>query len=120
MEQDLALRVSSDRTEAMPLTRVLCQKLDSVCVSKKKLEEAESLLSTMPVDEFEEKLDHKVTRDVKAEYLDQYAESMVETLRLPTEEDREKVLEELKQMKFFAKNGGQETKMLDVSYGNHT
>ena len=96
------------------MTNALCQKLNNVSVGKRKLKEAESVLSTMPVDEFEEKLDHKVTRDVKAECLDEYAQSMVRTLRLPTEEDWKKVLEELKQPKFLRETGGQDKKMLDV------
>ena len=68
----------------MTMTNVLCQKLNNVSVGKRKLKEAESVLSTMPVDEFEEKLDHKVTKDEKAGCLDEYAQSMVRTLRLPS------------------------------------
>ena len=100
--------------------KVLCQKLADVSVSKGKLKEAESVLSTMLVDKFEEKLDHDVTRDVKAGSIDQYAESLVKTLRLPTEEDQEQVLEKLKQMKSTDADGGKDTRMLEVCYGNNT
>lgn len=42
-----------------------------------------------------------MTRDVKPECLDEYPQSLVRTLRLPTEEDWNKVLKELKQTKFL-------------------
>merc|ERR1719507_2288018 len=103
------------RLSAVSIDEAMGEKLAKVNVSKGKLKAAKNILSKLTTDDFEEKLDRDATRDVKPECLDEFAESLVKTLELPTG-TKEQVREKLKQLKFTGSVGGKDTRMLEVSY----
>ena len=105
---------------AVSIDEAMGEKLAKVNVSKGKLKAAKNILSKLTTDDFEEKLDRDATRDVKPECLDQFAESLVKTLELPTVKQKEQVREKLKQLKFTGSAGGKDTRMLEVSYRDNT
>ena len=105
---------------AVSIDEAMGEKLAKVNVSKGKLKAAKNILSKLTTDDFEEKLDRDATRDVKPECLDQFAESLVKTLELPTDKQKEQVREKLKQLKFTGSAGGKDTRMLEVSYRDNT
>ena len=104
---------------AVSIDEAMGEKLAKVNVSKGKLKAAKNILSKLATGDFEEKLDRDVTKDVKPECLDQFAESLVKTLELPTG-TKEQVREKLKQLKFTGSAGGKDTRMLEVSYRDNT
>lgn len=102
------------------MNKVLCEKFDEVNISKRKLDASRNVVSKMTTDHFDEKLEHVVTKDVKPEHLDEYAESLVKTLGLPNVEEQDRVCEGMKQLKFTGGDGGKGMRMLEVSYRNHS